>query len=187
MSPVMSTPELERRLGEVLRQHAEDAMDSTDTQTRFEELEHDLRRNRPRTRIGWVAAAAAAAAVIAALVVVDASRDDGSGTPAGPVDEGAATELASDFVDAVAAYDADRAASYLADDARIELRPPPWTPSRWAPTCAGPGRSGSASSPGDVSSRASRPRPRPSPARTTPMGSVRNGWAGVRSRTTSSG
>ena len=58
----------------------------------------------------------------AALVVVDASRDDGSGTPAGPVDKGAATELASDFMDAVAAYDADRAASYLADDARIQLR-----------------------------------------------------------------
>ena len=118
----MNTTELERRLGEVLRQHAEDAMDSTDTQTRFEELEHDLRRNRPRTRIGWVAAAAAAAAVVAALVMVDASRDDGSGTPAGPVDDGAATELAADFVDAVAAYDADRAASYLADHARIQLR-----------------------------------------------------------------
>ncbi len=97
-------------------------MNSTDTQTRLETLERDLERNRPRIRIGWVAAAAAAAAVIAALVLVDAQSDDRSVTPAGPVDEGAATELASDFVDAVAAYDADRAASYLADDARIRLR-----------------------------------------------------------------
>jgi hypothetical protein len=39
------------------------------------------------------------------------------------VDEGAATEVASDFVDAVAAYDVDRAASYLADDARVALWP----------------------------------------------------------------
>ena len=54
--------------------------------------------------------------------MVDASRDDGSPTPAGPVDTGAATELATDFVEALAAYDADRAASYLADGAGIQLR-----------------------------------------------------------------
>jgi hypothetical protein len=119
----VSTSERERRLGEVLRQHAEDAMDSTDTQTRLETLERDLERNRPRIRIGWVAAAAAAAAVVEALVVVDASRDDGSNPPVGPVDDGAATELASDFMAALAAYDADRATSYLADDAGIQLRP----------------------------------------------------------------
>ena len=100
-------------------------MNSTDTQTRFETLEHDVDRNRPRIRVGWVAAAAAAAAVVAGLVLVDASRDDGPPAPAGPVDSGAATELASDFVDAVAAYDVDRAASYLAHDAHIELRSGP--------------------------------------------------------------
>jgi hypothetical protein len=55
-------------------------------------------------------------------VVVDGRGDDRSNTPAGPVDGAAATALASDFVDAVAAYDAQRAASYLADDARIRLR-----------------------------------------------------------------
>ena len=71
---LMSASELERRLGEVLRQHAEDAMNSTDTQTQLETLERGLERNRPRTRTRWVAAAAAAAAVIAALVVVDAPR-----------------------------------------------------------------------------------------------------------------
>jgi hypothetical protein len=122
MSPDMSTTELERRLGEVLRQHAEDAMNRTDTQTRFEMLEREVRRTRPRNRIGWVAAAAAAAAVVVGLVVVDASRDDESVTPAGPVDTRAATELASDFVEAIATYDADRAASYLAAGARIEFQ-----------------------------------------------------------------
>jgi hypothetical protein len=116
------TTELERRLGEVLRQRAEDAMDSTDTQTQLETLERDLARDRPRTRTRWVAAAAAAAAVIAAVVVVQVGGDDQADTPAGPVDHEAATELAADFVDAVAAYDAQRAASYLADEAEIELR-----------------------------------------------------------------
>jgi hypothetical protein len=70
----------------------------------------------------WVVAATAAAAVVAALVVVDGRGDDRSNTPAGPVDAGAATALASEFVDAVAAYDAERAASFLADDGRIRLR-----------------------------------------------------------------
>ena len=100
-------------------------MNSTDTQTRLETLEREVEshRPRPRARVGWLAAAAAAAAVIAGLVVVDVSRDDGSDKPAGPVDTGAATELASDFMDAVAAYDVDRARSFLADDARVALWP----------------------------------------------------------------
>jgi hypothetical protein len=117
----MSTSELERRLGEVLRQRAEDAMNTTDTQSQLETLERDLARARPRTRTRWVVAAAAAA-VVAALVVVEVRGDDRSTTPAGPVDVGAATEVAADFMDALAAYDAERAVSYLAEDAGIELR-----------------------------------------------------------------
>jgi hypothetical protein len=119
----MNTSELERRLGEVLRDHAEEAMDDTDTQTRLEtlhnRLDHD--QQRPRTaRIGF--ALAAAAAVVAAVVLVNARADDRTDTPAAPVDTQAAEDVASDFMAALAAYDADRAASYLADDARIELR-----------------------------------------------------------------
>lgn len=97
-------------------------MDGTDTQTQLETLERDLVRHRPRAAIRWVAAAAAAAAVVAALVVVEVRGDDRSETPASPVDDGSATALASHFLDAVAAYDAERAASYLADGARIRLR-----------------------------------------------------------------
>ena len=97
-------------------------MNSTDTQTQLETLERDLERNRPRTRTRWVAAAAAAAAVVAALVVVNVRGDDRTGTPADSVDTQVATDVASDFMDAVASYDADRAASYLADDAGIQLR-----------------------------------------------------------------
>ena len=54
--------------------------------------------------------------------LVDARGDDRTGTPADSVDTQVATDVASDFMAAVAAYDADRAASYLADDARIQLR-----------------------------------------------------------------
>jgi hypothetical protein len=118
----VNTTELERRLGEVLRQRAEDAMDSTDTQTQLETLERHLARHRPRTAIRWAAAAAAAAAVVAAFVLVDAQGDDRTRTPADSVDTQVATDVASDYMAAVAAYDGDRAESYLADDARIELR-----------------------------------------------------------------
>ena len=97
-------------------------MNSTDTQTQLETLERDLERNRPRTWTRWVAAAAAAAAVVAALVVVNVRGDDRTGTPADSVDTQVATDVASDYMAAVAAYDGDRAESYLADDARIELR-----------------------------------------------------------------
>ena len=97
-------------------------MNSTDTQTQLETLERGLERDQPRTWTRWVAAAAAAAAVIAALVVVNVRGDDRTGTPADSVDTQVATDVASDFMAAVAAYDADRAASYLADDASIQLR-----------------------------------------------------------------
>jgi hypothetical protein len=118
----VNTGELERRLGDVLRQRAEDAMNSTDTQTRLETLERDLPRNRPRVTIGRVVAAVAVAATVAALVLVNARGDDRTDTPAASVDTQAAIEVASEFVAAVAAYDAGRAASYLAFGAEIRLR-----------------------------------------------------------------
>ena len=136
-----------------------------------------------------MAAAAVAAAVVAALVVVDGRGDDRSNTPAGPVDEGAAIELASDFVDALAAYDAERAVSYLADDARIRLRT-----STLDATLIGPQLRWTRAAgfrllprPCEPSNARPPPRPRPSPARTPSRGSARKGWAGVRSRATSSG
>lgn len=98
-------------------------MDSTDTQTRLETLERDLESNRPSIPIGRaLAALAAAAAVIATLVLVDARGDDRTSSPANPVDTQAAEQVATDFITALAAYDAERAASYLADDARIQLK-----------------------------------------------------------------
>ncbi|HET9995886.1 MAG TPA: hypothetical protein VFQ17_00145 [Nocardioides sp.] len=98
-------------------------MDSTDTRTQLETLERGLERDRPRNSTRWVAAAAAAAAVVvAALVVVNVRGDDRTDTPADSVDTQVTTDVASGFMAAVAAYDADRAASYLADDASIQLR-----------------------------------------------------------------
>jgi hypothetical protein len=120
----MNTTELERRLGEVLRDRAEEAMDNTDTQTRLETLQDKLEHNPrgPRTARVAFALAAAAAVVVAALVLVDTRGDDRTGAPADSVDTHAAEVVASDYLTAVAAYDADRAASYLADGARIQLR-----------------------------------------------------------------
>ena len=177
---------LERRLGEVLQQHAEDAMNHTDTD-QLETLERDLPRDRPRTRTRWVAAAAAAAAVIAALVVVEVRGDDRSDTPAGLVDDGAATALASDFVDAVAAYDAERATSYLADDASIQLRTSTVDAQSMGPHMRWTRAAGFRLLPGRCELESVS-----APAATVACayarrGSVRNGWAGVRSRTTSSG
>jgi hypothetical protein len=119
----MNTSELERRLGEVLRDHAEDAMDGTDTQTRLQTLQDRLERDPKGPRTAVVAfALAAAAAVVAALVLVNTRGDDRTDAPADSVDRQSAVVVASDYLAAAAAYDADRAASHLADGARIELR-----------------------------------------------------------------
>ena len=55
-------------------------------------------------------------------MLVNAGGDDRTGTPADSVDAQAAVDVASGFMAAIAAYDAPRAESYLADDARIQLR-----------------------------------------------------------------
>ena len=97
-------------------------MNSADTQTRLENLHDGLARAPQGTRFRRVAVAvAAAAAVVAAFVLAAVPSDDRSVAPAGAVDNEAAESLAADFVDALASYDAARAASYLADDARVTL------------------------------------------------------------------
>ena len=117
----MNTPELERRLGVVLREHAEEAMNSTDTQAHLPTFPDRIEKAARRRRLGWGAGAlAAAAAVVAVAVVAVTGADDdvpadtvaASGAPA-------AEDVASGFVTAYAAYDLDRAASYLADDATV--------------------------------------------------------------------
>lgn len=100
-------------------------MDSTDTAQQFEILQRELDRDPKGKRMPRVAIAlaAAAAVVVAALVLVDARGDDRTDTPAGPVDTRGAEAVATAYLAAVAAYDARRAESYLADGAGIQLRP----------------------------------------------------------------
>ncbi len=120
----MNTTELEHRLAEVLRQRAEDAMHSTDTQTRLEILHDGLDgelRNPRRARMA-LGLAAAAAVVVAALLVVEIRDNDRTGLPAGREDTQAAETVAARFMAALADYDAPRAAAYLADGARVEIR-----------------------------------------------------------------
>jgi hypothetical protein len=119
----MSTSELERRLGDVLQRHAEDAMNDTDTETELERLQHDTARSSRRRRRAWVAGGLVAVAAASALILwrpgIGGDRADPD--PAGP--ERQAEQTATAFVEAYAAFDPDRAATYLAPDAALTI----WT------------------------------------------------------------
>lgn len=110
----MSTPELERRLTAVLKQHAEDAMNETHTEERLQTLVADAEREQRRRRRTWVAGGLAAAAV--AVGVLWASNLVGGETDtAVPAQAPSAEEVATSFLDAYASFDRAGAASYLAD------------------------------------------------------------------------
>ena len=119
----MTTSELERRLADVLQRHAEDAMNSTNTEEQLGRLLADTGQQRRRRRRAWVAGGLVAVAAAAALVVW--SPDLGNRkTDRTPVDrEQQAEQTSSAFVEAYADFDPDRAATYLADDADLTI----WT------------------------------------------------------------
>ena len=119
----MSTSELERRLVDVLQRHAEDAMDSTNTQEELERLQDDTGRSTRRRRRAWLAGGLVAAAVAVALIIWRPGLGSDKAGPE-PVDqEQRAEQTAAAFVEAYADFDPDRAASYLADDAALTI----WT------------------------------------------------------------
>jgi hypothetical protein len=124
----MNTTELERRLGEVLREHAEEAMNRTDTQAQLDNLRHGLEPER-RRRLTWSAGAlAAAAAMVAAALLVSTMGDDSPTSGTDPAEQPRVVEpvdVATGFMEGFAAYDADRVASYLAEGATFQLW---WTP-----------------------------------------------------------
>ena len=119
----MSTSELERRLGEVLQRHAEDAMNSTNTDEELERLQDDTGRSARRRRRAWIAGGLVAVAAAAALVVWRPDLGNHKATPAPADQEQRAEQSATAFVQAFADFDPDRAATYLADDAALTL----WT------------------------------------------------------------
>ena len=57
----MSTSELERRLGDMLQRHAEDAMNGTNTEEELERLQDDTGRSTRRRRRAWIAGGLVAA------------------------------------------------------------------------------------------------------------------------------
>jgi hypothetical protein len=113
----MSTTELERRLVDALQRHAEDAMSSTNTEKQLVEL-LDRTRTENRRRRRWYAGGLVAAAAVAALAFwwVARDADHAQPEPIGPISP---EQVATDYLDAAAAYDLDRAESHFAGDADL--------------------------------------------------------------------
>jgi hypothetical protein len=123
----MNTSELERLLGDVLRQHAEDAMSDTDTQTSLETLQQGIERDDRSRRRGTVAVVLAIAASVAVGALLVSSLVDGPGgtdEPAGDPDGVPSAVVAKRFLDRLAANDFEGMTSYLADDAAVTLTAP---------------------------------------------------------------
>jgi hypothetical protein len=127
----MSTSELERRLGEVLRQHAEDAMNQTDTQGQLETFRKGLGADtRQRRRMAWATGAVAVAASIAVAVLVVTTRSEppDTGTPARPPSTFGPADVATEFMHLYAGHDIRRAVAFLAEDGTVEAWGPPEGP-----------------------------------------------------------
>lgn len=111
----MST-DVERRLTEVLHRRADDAMSGTDTQEQLLELLTRVEHEQPRSRraAAVIAAAVAVAAVAAAVFWGTGLTDDRTGPEPVGDPPSRTVRAAQGFVDAYAAHDAERAASFLA-------------------------------------------------------------------------
>jgi hypothetical protein len=109
--------DLERRLADVLQQRAEDAMNDTKTEERLDTLlsatELDRRRRKRVWAAGTLAAAAAAAAVIAWVPGLGGDEDVSGPDTAATGTAYQAERVATRFVTAYAAFDRQKAGSYL--------------------------------------------------------------------------
>ncbi len=118
----MNTEQLERRLGEVLQHHAEEAMESTDTRTGLETLERVVQHDSSRRRLTRGAGILALAAGVVVATIVVGTSDDGSRTPSPTGEPGTSTsEVATDFLAAFTAHDLARAKTYLAPGAHLTI------------------------------------------------------------------
>lgn len=112
----MSTTELERRVRELLRDRAEEAMAATHPEHRLQELLDDVGDDPRGRRTGAAAAlAVAAAAAVLLLVVLGRSgpREEPVPEPAGPT---ASERVATRYLEAFAEYDEDATQTLLAAD-----------------------------------------------------------------------
>jgi hypothetical protein len=114
----VSTTELERRVVDALQRHAEDAMSSTNTEEQLVEL-LDRTRTEDKRRRRWYAGGLVAAAAVAALAFWWVARDTDHAQPE-PIGPLTPEQVATDYLDAAAAYDLNRAESFFAGDADLE-------------------------------------------------------------------
>ena len=102
---------LERRVADVLHHQAEIAMTTTDTETRYDAFAAGIESSVRHRRVTWgIGALAAAAAIVIALVLggVSGLSSNEADTQL-PARDRTPVQIATDFVDALAAYDAAKA------------------------------------------------------------------------------
>ena len=124
----MNTPEVERLVTVALQADAEDAMNRTDTPEQLRSLISAADRDdRSRRRLRFVGALAASAAAVATVVVVASTRDGNpdSAPPVSPPPRDSlvaeAEQISTRFFEALAAFDRDVAATYVAAGAKPTL------------------------------------------------------------------
>lgn len=123
--------ELERRVTDVLHHHAEVAMSTTDTETQYAGFLASTESSVRRRRVAWgIGAVTAAAALMIALVLGGVPRlfSNDADTML-PARARTPVQIAADFVDAFAAYDAAKAAQDVAIGGEDELSLWPGDPS----------------------------------------------------------
>lgn len=109
---VPNLSELERRVADVLHHHAEIAMSSTNTGTEYAAFTSNIESSVRHRRVAWgIGAVAAAAAIVIALVLggIPGLSSNKAETQL-PARDRTPVQIARDFVDALAAYDAAKAA-----------------------------------------------------------------------------
>ena len=115
----MTTPDVERRLADLLHEDAEGAMKDTNTQDKLTTLLTDGERRLQHRRRGAVAGLVATAAAVALAVAVGTGRGDSEGTEPAAVPDGDQVAVAESFLEATYAFDLDAAEAMLSSDVTI--------------------------------------------------------------------
>ena len=115
----MTTPDLERRLADLLQKHAEGAMNDTNTRERLTTLLADGERRLQHRRRGAVAGLVAVAAAVAVAVAVGTGRGDPEGAGPATVPDADQVAVAEGFLEATYAFDLDAAEALLSSDVTI--------------------------------------------------------------------
>ena len=121
--------ELERRVTDILRYDAEIAMRSTDTEKQYHDFVASTESSAHRRGLTWGISAVAASVVVIALVMaglLGGSSDEAADVvPATPVGERTPEQIATDFIDALAAHDVGAASRDVAalDEDNLKIWP----------------------------------------------------------------